>query len=66
VLALHVGQILLVVEAGRTGRRALEETLGHIGQCPNISIVLNKSELQTKADQFGAYSYYDGDRRAES
>jgi protein-tyrosine kinase len=62
VLALHVGQIVVVVEAGRTGQRALEETLSHISVCPNISIVLNKAEIQNRTDRFGAYSYYDVDR----
>jgi receptor protein-tyrosine kinase len=42
VLALHVGQIVLVIEAGKTGRRAIEQTLSHISACPNISIVFNK------------------------
>lgn len=62
VLALHVGQILLVVEAGRTSRRALEETLGHIGRCNHISVVLNKTQLQTSSERFGAYAYYDAER----
>lgn len=65
VLAIHVGQIIVVVEAGRTGRRALEETLAHISQCNHINIVLNKTQLQNRTDRFGAYSYYDSDR-AES
>jgi protein-tyrosine kinase len=62
VLALHVGQIVVVVEAGRTSQRALEETLNHISVCSNINLVLNKTEVQNRSDRFGAYSYYDVDR----
>jgi protein-tyrosine kinase len=62
VLALHVGQIIVVIEAGRTGRRAVEETLNHISGCPNVNIVLNKTQLQNRTDRFGAYSYYGADR----
>jgi protein-tyrosine kinase len=57
VLALHVGQIVLVVESGKTGRRALEQTLGFIGACPNISIVLNKADTGRHRDEFGGYGY---------
>jgi protein-tyrosine kinase len=57
VLALHVGQILLVIEAGKTGRRAIEQTLGHISGCANISIVFNKVESNIGTDEFGGYGY---------
>jgi protein-tyrosine kinase len=57
VLALHVGQIILVVEAGKTGRRAVEQTLTYIGGCPNISIVFNKADAGGGRDEFGGYGY---------
>jgi len=57
VLALHVGQVILVVEAGKTGRRAIEQTLTHIGGCPNISIILNKADSGGRRDEFGGYGY---------
>jgi protein-tyrosine kinase len=57
VLALHVGQIILVVEAGKTGRRAVEQTLTYIGGCPNISIVFNKADAGSGRDEFGGYGY---------
>ncbi|HEX3500344.1 MAG TPA: XrtA-associated tyrosine autokinase [Stellaceae bacterium] len=57
VLALHVGQVILVVEAGKTGRRAVEQTLTYIGGCPNISIVLNKADSGSGRDEFGGYGY---------
>jgi len=55
VLAHNAGQIVLVVEAERTGRRAVEEALGHLGACRNISLVLNKARGWLSSDQFGAY-----------
>ena len=57
VLALHVGQIILVIEAGKTGRRAVEQTLTHISACPNISIVFNKVDQTSGTDEFGGYGY---------
>jgi protein-tyrosine kinase len=57
VLALHVGQIVLVIEAGKTGRRAVEQTLTHISACPNISIVFNKVDQTSGTDEFGGYGY---------
>jgi protein-tyrosine kinase len=57
VLALHVGQVILVVEAGKTSRRAVEQTLTYIGGCPNISIVLNKADSGSGRDEFGGYGY---------
>jgi protein-tyrosine kinase len=57
VLALHVGQIVLVVESGKTGRRAVEQTLTHIGGCPNISLVFNKADGGSGRDEFGGYGY---------
>jgi protein-tyrosine kinase len=57
VLALHVGQVILVIEAGKTGRRAVEQTLTYIGGCPNISIVLNKADPGSGRDEFGGYGY---------
>ncbi|HZS85154.1 MAG TPA: XrtA-associated tyrosine autokinase [Stellaceae bacterium] len=57
VLALHVGQIVLVVEAGKTGRRAIDQTLSHIGSCQHISVVFNKAEKSSGTDEFGGYDY---------
>jgi exopolysaccharide/PEP-CTERM locus tyrosine autokinase len=55
VLALRVGQVVLVVEAEQTGRKAVEEALGQLGGCPNIGLVLNKARSWPSGDQFGAY-----------
>ena len=55
VLAHNAGQVLLVVEAERTGRPAVEEALGHLGGCANISLVLNKARSWLGGEQFGTY-----------
>src|SRR5882724_2336626 len=55
VLAHNAGQIVLVVEAERTGRGAVEEAIGHLGACRNINLVLNKARGWLSGDQFGAY-----------
>lgn len=50
-----VGQIVLVVEAGRTRRKEVEGALDLLEACPNISLLLNK--VQSRGDgAFGAYS----------
>ena len=59
VLARHVGQIAFVVEAGQTGRRAVEEALNLVSACPNISLILNKMDQTKNPDGFGSYAYYD-------
>jgi exopolysaccharide/PEP-CTERM locus tyrosine autokinase len=42
-LASHAGQVLLVVEAHRTPRAAVDEALRRLGQHDGISIVCNKA-----------------------
>jgi protein-tyrosine kinase len=50
-----VGQIVLVVEAGRTRRKEVEGALDLLDACPNISLLLNKVHTQG-GGSFGAYS----------
>jgi receptor protein-tyrosine kinase len=57
VLALHVGQIILVVEAESTSRRAVEEALSMVNACQHVSLVLNKRRPWPGSEQFGAYYY---------
>ncbi len=58
VLALHVGQILYVVEADKTTETALDNALPLISSCKNINLLLNKSHAIGDSDRFGYYSYY--------
>jgi receptor protein-tyrosine kinase len=55
VLAQHVGQVVVVVEAEATNRRALEGTLALINSCPNVNLLLNKSKFSLGSEYFGAY-----------
>lgn len=55
VLALHVGQTIVVVEAGHTDRRQIDEALSHVGYCPKVSIVLNKARVQNRTERLGTY-----------
>src|SRR5262249_48387655 len=57
VLALHVGQSVIVVEATRTSRRAVDRATAMIASCPSISLVLNKSKSTLGNEEFGAYGY---------
>jgi protein-tyrosine kinase len=61
VLALHVGQILFVVEAERTTQAALDNALGLVAACKNISLLLNKARPFGNREKMGSYyggSYY--------
>jgi receptor protein-tyrosine kinase len=54
-LARHVDQTVLVVEADRTSRAAINEALNLIAICPHIGLVLNKARFRFGAVRFGAY-----------
>jgi receptor protein-tyrosine kinase len=58
VLALHVGQVLFVVEAERTVQPNVESALGLIGSCKNISLLLNKVPPVGNSNKSGAYYGY--------
>jgi exopolysaccharide/PEP-CTERM locus tyrosine autokinase len=53
VLATQMGQVVVVVEAGKTSQHNLREALGHIESCENVSLILNKTRFQ------GGSGYYD-------
>lgn len=57
ILAPLVGQIVVVVEANKTQRQEIEESLRLISACPVISLILNKTD-GSSPDQFGSYSYF--------
>jgi receptor protein-tyrosine kinase len=58
VLALHVGQVLFVVEADRTVQPSVDTALGLISSCKDISLLLNKAPQRGNNDRFGAYYGY--------
>ena len=58
VLALHVGQIMFVVEADRTRETQVMEALSLVSECPEISLLLNKSRFMGGKVRFGSYYEY--------
>src|SRR5262249_53019192 len=64
VLAPHVGQVVLVVEANRTSRSSVEEAISLLNAPEKISLVLNKVTASELIDQYG--SYYGEQRNREA
>jgi receptor protein-tyrosine kinase len=58
VLAMHVGQIVFVVQAEQTSRRAVESSLALLSRCAHINLVLNKA-LADSGERFGEGYYSD-------
>lgn len=56
VLATHMGQIVMVVEAERTSQDAVREALSHIQSCEVVGMLLNKTTPTPGADYY--YGYY--------
>jgi exopolysaccharide/PEP-CTERM locus tyrosine autokinase len=55
VLAAHVGQVMLVVRADRTGERDLREAVAMLDGCENIQLVLNSVSFTPGGRRFGSY-----------
>ncbi|NBC32102.1 MAG: P-loop NTPase [Alphaproteobacteria bacterium] len=59
VLAHRVGQVLLVVQADRTGESSVQSALDLIEDCPRVSMLLNKASSFFAGLSFGShYSDY--------
>lgn len=56
VLATHMGQIVMVVEAEKTAQEAVTEALNHIQTCEVVGMLLNKTTPTPGADYY--YGYY--------
>ena len=57
---VHVaGQVVLVVRAGGTPRRAVEEAIGYIGEGKPLGLILNQSLLALSEGYYGYGSYGD-------
>jgi protein-tyrosine kinase len=56
-LASHVGQIVVVVEAGKTSEAALKRALGRIDPSRVAGLVLNKAESVPLEYTYDAYGY---------
>lgn len=57
VLATHMGQVVVVVEAGRTTHAALESALSTVESCPVVHTMLNKAPPSRVGSYYGAYAY---------
>ena len=58
ILATLAGQVVMVVEAGRTTRRAVTEAFAAVEQCPVVMSVLNKRSQAMRGYGYGyAYGY---------
>lgn len=58
VLALHVGQCLLVVEADDTTDSALRDALNLLSGCEDIQLLLNRAKFSPTGRKFGSYYGY--------
>ena len=58
-LGMHAGQFILVVEAGETPRRQIEEALSLLPPTEHVFCILNKANENDIGDRYGYYkSYY--------
>lgn len=58
VLAMHVGQVVFVVEADNTTESELKDGLSMVSACKDVSLMLNKVSLHKKNRRFGNYYGY--------
>ncbi|MDP3872647.1 MAG: XrtA-associated tyrosine autokinase [Methyloversatilis sp.] len=65
VLAQSMGQVLIVVEAGRTTHTMVKQALNKVRNCPVRMVVLNKARYARTDGYYGYYGYgygYGADR----
>lgn len=58
VLALHVGQVVMVVHADVTTDTALRDALSLLSGCDNIQLLLNRTKFSPTGRKFGNYYGY--------
>jgi len=57
---VHIaGQVVLVVRAGGTPRRAVQEAIGYVGEDKPLGLVLNQSQMALSEGYYGYGSYGD-------
>ena len=59
VLATHMGQVVLVVEAGRTAHKSVEQSLATLEACPVVMPLLNKISRSEVGSYYGYYGPID-------
>lgn len=60
VLATHMGQIVMVVEAGATAQALVKQALASIEECPVVMMMLNKVSSPSAGGYYDYYGYYGG------
>ncbi|MGD8325413.1 MAG: XrtA-associated tyrosine autokinase [Sphingomonadales bacterium] len=60
VLAMHMGQTVFVVESERTSETQVRESLSLLAACPNVNMLLNKTQVNFAEHKFGTYYAYEG------
>jgi exopolysaccharide/PEP-CTERM locus tyrosine autokinase len=60
VVASHMGQIVMVVEAGKTSRESVAEALSTIESCEVVGLVLNKAQKIESQGYYQGYGYGQG------
>ncbi len=58
VLALHVGQTLMIVHADVTKDSALRDALGLLSGCEHVQLLLNRTKFSPTGRKFGNYYGY--------
>ena len=54
VLAAHMGQIVLVIGAGRTPQRSVVDALATLESCPVVMTMLNKASSSEAGSYYGS------------
>jgi exopolysaccharide/PEP-CTERM locus tyrosine autokinase len=54
-LAEHAGQVVMVVDAEKTSRSAVDSALDLLVTDRNVNLVLNKTSVGNRTEQFGSY-----------
>ena len=62
-LAEHAGQIVMVIDAEKTSRSAIDSALDLLVTDQNVNLVLNKTTVGNRTEQFG--SYYEAYNQAQ-
>ena len=57
VLATHIGQIAMIVRAGKTPQRAVQDALNGLDKSKAINLILNESSSGVGSEGYGFYGY---------
>ncbi len=66
VLAEHMGQIVMVIEAGESSQESVLEALGSLNRSKPINAILNKARGVSFGGYDGGYGYYSAPRKGRS